>query len=88
VLVGDRAELRLVQWLDTDGDGRFDTFARETVHPDTLISVRGKPLMIVNDNGTELASHAALRRHQDTDVEWHYIVPGNINQSRIPFWKA
>lgn len=35
----------------------------------------GRPLRIVSDNGTELAS-TAIRR-QEGQVEWHYIRPGN-----------
>ncbi len=40
---------------------------------DAIIQRRGKPLMVVSDNGTELTSHAVLRWQQDTGVEWHYI---------------
>jgi putative transposase len=47
----------------------------------TLIERRGKPLMVVSDNGTELTSHAVLRWQQDTGVEWHYIAPGKPIQN-------
>ncbi len=41
----------------------------------TLIERRGKPGMIVSDNGTELASNAILAWSKDHKVEWHYIAP-------------
>ena len=54
--------------------------------PDTLISGRrvarapierrGKPGMIVSDNGTELTSNAILKGCAETKIEWHDIAPG------------
>ena len=41
-----------------------------------LIERRGKPAMIVSDNGTELSSNAILRWCSEHRVEWHYIAPG------------
>ena len=46
-----------------------------------LIGLRGKPLTIVSDDGTELTSLAILRWTQDTGVEWHYIAPGKPQQN-------
>src|SRR4029079_4473396 len=37
----------------------------------TLISLRGKPGMIVSDNGTEFTSNAILGWAKDQAVEWH-----------------
>jgi putative transposase len=48
---------------------------------DTLITVRGRPAMIVSDNGTELTSIAILRWSQQRQVEWHYIAPGKPQQN-------
>ncbi len=48
---------------------------------DALIARRGKPLMIVSDNGTEFTSMAMLRWSQDHRVEWHYIAPGKPMQN-------
>jgi putative transposase len=48
---------------------------------DRLIEQRGKPRMIVSDNGTELTSHAIFRRAQDQRIEWYYIVPGKLTQN-------
>ncbi len=48
---------------------------------DRLIGYRGKPSMIVSDNGTELTSHAILKWAKDTKVEWHYIAPGKPMQN-------
>ena len=45
-----------------------------------LIAVRGKPGMIVSDNGTELTSNAILAWQQERGVEWHYIAPGKPMQ--------
>ncbi len=41
-----------------------------------IIARRGKPCMIMSDNGTELVSRAILRFTEDTGIEWHYIAPG------------
>jgi putative transposase len=46
-----------------------------------IIGRRGKPCMIVSDNGTELVSRAVLRFSEDTGVEWHYIAPGKPVQN-------
>jgi putative transposase len=48
---------------------------------DRLVAVRGKPLMVVSDNGTELTSRAILTWQQDRRVEWHYIAPGKPTQN-------
>jgi len=61
---------------DTSLSGR--RVAREL---DALIAERGRPLLCVSDNGTELTSMAILRWCQDTGVEWHYIAPGKPTQN-------
>lgn len=48
---------------------------------DAIIKVRGKPLIIVSDNGTELTSNAVLRWTQDRRIAWHYIAPGKPTQN-------
>mgnify|MGYP003835869565 CR=1 FL=1 len=54
---------------------------RLTRELDALIRRRGRPDMIVSDNGTEMTSHAVLRWSQDTGVNWHYIAPGKPMQN-------
>jgi putative transposase len=46
-----------------------------------LIIRRGKPGMIVSDNGTELTSHAILAWYAKHRVEWHSIAPGKPMQN-------
>ncbi|WP_156170644.1 IS3 family transposase [Croceicoccus naphthovorans] len=46
-----------------------------------LIAQRGKPGMIVSDNGTELTSNAVLAWCGEIGVEWHYIAPGRPMQN-------
>src|SRR5487761_1965388 len=46
-----------------------------------LIDARGKPQMIVSDNGTEFTSNAILSWAKDHRVEWHYIAPGRPMQN-------
>ena len=46
-----------------------------------LIERRGKPGMIVSDNGTELTSNAVLAWCEEIGVEWHYIAPGRPMQN-------
>jgi len=48
---------------------------------DALIANRGKPLMCVSDNGTELTSMAILRWCQERAIEWYYIAPGKPQQN-------
>lgn len=48
---------------------------------DRLIARRGRPHMIVSDNGTEMTSHAVLKWCRDSGVEWHYIAPGKPAQN-------
>ena len=47
----------------------------------TIIERRGKPRMIVSDNGTEFTSNAILRWSKELDIEWHYIAPGKPMQN-------
>ncbi len=48
---------------------------------DAIIRWRGRPTLMVSDNGTELTSMAVLRWCQETGVEWHYIAPGKPTQN-------
>jgi putative transposase len=48
---------------------------------DRLLVVRGRPIVCVSDNGTELTSMAILRWCQDTGIGWHYIAPGKPQQN-------
>ena len=48
---------------------------------DAIIRWRGRPALMVSDNGTELTSMAVLRWCQETGVEWHYIAPGKPTQN-------
>ena len=46
-----------------------------------IMARRGRPRMIVSDNGTELTSMAVLRWCQETRIDWHYIAPGKPMQN-------
>ena len=46
-----------------------------------LIEQRGKPGMIVSDNGTELTSNAVLEWCGEARIEWHYTAPGKPTQN-------
>jgi putative transposase len=48
---------------------------------DAIIARRGKPRIVVSDNGTEMTSLAILKWCQGTRVEWHYIAPGKPMQN-------
>jgi putative transposase len=47
----------------------------------TLIGLRGKPGMIVSDNGTEFTSNAMLAWAQEHRITWHFIAPGKPMQN-------
>jgi putative transposase len=61
---------------DTSISGR--RVARELT---TLIEQRGKPGMIVSDNGTEFTSHAMFAWQREHNVAWHFIAPGKPMQN-------
>ena len=61
---------------DTSISGR--RVARELT---TLLTRRGKPLMIVSDNGTEFTSNAILQWSSELQIEWRYIAPGKPMQN-------
>ncbi|WES30017.1 IS3 family transposase [Varunaivibrio sulfuroxidans] len=46
-----------------------------------IIMRRGKPHMVVSDNGTELTSIAILKWSQERRIEWHYTQPGKPTQN-------
>jgi putative transposase len=48
---------------------------------DRIIRERGKPKMIVSDNGSEFTSNAILAWSDQAKVEWHYIAPGKPMQN-------
>ena len=48
---------------------------------DRIIEMRGRPGMIVSDNGTEFTSNAILAWQEERGVEWHYIAPGKPMQN-------
>ena len=55
--------------------------ARVARELDGIANVRGWPVSVVSDNGTELTSTAILRWSQDRGVGWHYIAPGKPQQN-------
>ena len=46
-----------------------------------LIARRGRPGVIVSDNGTEFTSSAVLKFTQEHTVDWRYIAPGKPTQN-------
>jgi putative transposase len=75
-IVDDVTRECLAAILDTSISGK--RVARELT---TIIGVRGKPQMIVSDNGTEFTSNAMLGWAKDQGVDWHYIAPGKPMQN-------
>src|SRR5690606_31957023 len=55
--------------------------ARVARELDAVIAARGRPMVCVSDNGTELTGMAILRWSQERQVEWHYIAPGKPQQN-------
>jgi putative transposase len=48
---------------------------------DWLVATRGRPAVIVSDNGTELTGNAVLRWAAEHRISWHYIQPGKPVQN-------
>lgn len=46
-----------------------------------IIERRGKPRMIVSDNGTEFTCNAMLAWCKDNRIDWHFIAPGKPMQN-------
>ena len=61
---------------DTSISGR--RVARELTD---IIAWRGRPGLIVSDNGTEFTANAILAWCKDQEIEWHYIAPGKPMQN-------
>ena len=61
---------------DTSMSGR--RVARELT---AMIERRGKPGMIVSDNGTEFTCNAMLAWCKDNKIDWHFIAPGKPMQN-------
>lgn len=76
VVVDDFTRECLALVVDTSLSGM--RVAREL---DALVEARGRPLIIVSDNGTELTSRAILQWQEDSRIEWHYIAPGKPTQN-------
>lgn len=75
-VIDDVTKESLAAVVDTSISGR--RVARELT---ALIERRGKPGVIVSDNGTEFTSNAILAWSKDHRVEWHYIAPGKPMQN-------
>ncbi len=76
MVVDDFTRECLALVVDTSLSGR-----RVVRELDRIIALRGAPLLVVSDNGTELTSHAMLGWQQDRGIGWHYIAPGRPMQN-------
>ena len=70
-VVDDATRECLVSAADTSISGA--RVARELT---ALLAKRGRPEMIVSDNGTEFTSNAVLAWASDHNIAWHDIAPG------------
>lgn len=69
-----RESLKMV--VDTSLSG-----IRVTRELNDLVKSRGKPELIISDNGTEFTSVAVLKWSEDMSIKWHYIDPGKPMQN-------
>ncbi|MGE4374014.1 MAG: IS3 family transposase [Xanthobacter sp.] len=75
-VIDDVTKESLSAVVDTSISGQ--RVARELT---ALIARRGKPGVIVSDNGTEFTSNAVLEWAEKLKVRWHYIAPGKPMQN-------
>jgi putative transposase len=75
-IIDDVTKECLAAVVDTSISGR--RVAREL---SDLIARRGKPDLIVSDNGTEFTSNAVLGWAEKAGVAWHFIAPGRPTQN-------
>lgn len=66
--------LRIV--VDTSLNGRR---VKQTL--EELIASRGKPEIIISDNGTEFTSNTMLQWMEERKINWQYIQPGKPYQN-------
>ena len=76
VVVDDFTRECLAAVADTSISG-----ARVARELDALIAGRGRPNIIVSDNGPELTSRAILAWTNRAGLDWHYIAPGKPTQN-------
>ena len=55
--------------------------ARVARELDRLVAERGKPKMVVSDNGSEFTSNAILTWADQSRIAWHYTAPGKPMQN-------
>ena len=77
-VIDDFSRECLAAVVDTSLSG--ERVAREL---DRIAELRGRPCMVVSDNGTELTSNAILKWQEDRKVGWHYIAPGKPMQNGL-----
>ena len=75
-VVDDATRECLLAVADTSISGK--RVARELT---ALVARRGRPRIIVSDNGTEFTSNAVLAWCEAEGVAWHYIAPGKPMQN-------
>ena len=75
-IIDDVTKECLAAVADTSLSGR-----RVVRELEALIARRGKPGVIVSDNGTEFTSTAVLKFTQDHKIDWRYIAPGKPTQN-------
>jgi putative transposase len=75
-IIDDVTKECLAAVADTSLSGK--RVAREL---EALIARRGRPSVIVSDNGTEFTSSAVLKFTQEHKVDWRYIAPGKPTQN-------
>lgn len=62
-------------------DGTSLSGARAARELDAIIAAKGEsPLMIVNEDGTELTSLASLKWTRERPAKWHYFARGKPQQ--------
>ena len=61
--------------------GHLDLGPPGGARTDELIEQRGKPGMVVSDNGTEFTSNAMLAWAEEHKIDWHFIAPGKPMQN-------
>jgi putative transposase len=77
-VIDDVTKECLAAIADTSISGR--RVAREL---DAIVAWRGRPDLIVSDNGTEFTSNAMLAWSQERRITWHFIAPGKPMQNGI-----
>lgn len=75
-MVDDFTKENLARVVDTSINGM-----RLAAELDRIVALRGRPMLIISDNSTEMTGRVVLRWSAEQAIDWHYIQPDKPQQN-------